>query len=94
MNVIDIFNFFNKPKRIMNDEGSICWIAKRAYIEHKLHYENGPAIIELSGRQTYYLNGGYVDPEESIKDPIFRKKYPKLIKSMEEYLAIRSIHNS
>ena len=91
---MNIFKFFNRPKRVVNDTGSILWLAKFTNVEYKLHCKNGPAIVDPSGRQTYYLNGGYVNPEESIKDPVFRKKYPKLVKSMEEYLSIRSVHNS
>lgn len=63
---------------------------KHWILDGKLHREDGPAVERADGSKYWYLNGEKLDPEEAMKDPKLKEKYPALINSMIVY----QVHNS
>jgi hypothetical protein len=69
--------------------GVKCW-----YINDKCHREDGPAIVSSTGVNFWYADGRKLDPIKAVNYIKLKRKYPKLIESMEVYLAVKLVHNS
>jgi hypothetical protein len=67
---------------------------KRWHLNGLFHREDGPAIEWADGILEWYLNGNSLDPHYRVNDLELQFKYPKLIESMNNYLAVCQIHNS
>jgi hypothetical protein len=75
---------FCLPTRQININGTAVWSVSGYY-----HREDGPAIIYADGRQEFWRNGRYIDPNFAVGNKYYSRKYPKLVESMLIYL----VHN-
>jgi hypothetical protein len=70
---------------ITSDSGGKTWRNRFG----DLHREDGSAIEYVSGQNSWYINGDWIDPKRAVHDPVLRIKYPKLIEAM----VIHSVHD-